>query len=173
MPIMTEFTIRKSNPNDQSPIETLYPQAFPEEDLLPLVRDLLAQTSDVLSLIAEADGIVGHVVFTTCAVNGGKAALLGPLAVTPSRQRQGIGGALIRDGLSRLERAGIRHVYVLGDPNSYARSGFDAEAQVSPPYRLPAEWDGAWQSIRLGDAVPQEGQLQVPKPWVKSELWLP
>ena len=68
----------------------------------------------------------------------------------------------------------IGHVYVLGDPNYYGRSGFLAEIEVSPPYPLPAEWDGAWQSIRLGDAEPPpEGTLQAPAPWTKPELWLP
>jgi putative acetyltransferase len=82
-------------------IELLYPDAFPDEDLLPLVRDLLPDTTVTTSIVGEIDSkIVGHVIFTKCGVVGEqtKAALLGPLVVTPARQGQGIGSALVRAG---------------------------------------------------------------------------
>ena len=87
--------IRKSLTDDNAAIETLYPNAFPDEDLLPLVRELMAEEQGVLSLVGIAGGAVsGHVMFTACSLNGGadKVALLGPLAVDPcpaaARHRQ-------------------------------------------------------------------------------------
>ena len=57
-------SIRNSTQGDLATIETLYPQAFPDEDLVPLVRDLLRDMSNVLSLVAEIDSqIVGHAAF--------------------------------------------------------------------------------------------------------------
>ncbi|MEN8261647.1 MAG: N-acetyltransferase, partial [Pseudomonadota bacterium] len=120
--------------------------------------------------------IVGHVSFTFCHVEGGKdkVALLGPLAVTPSLHRQGIGSTLVQTGFKNLKNAKINYVFVLGDPAYYSRFGFKAEDNVTTPYPLPLEWHGAWQSIHLCKAeAPQEGRLSVPEPWRRIELWVP
>lgn len=169
--------IRESHPADAADIEALYPEAFPEEELLPLVRDLLADTDAVTSLVATIDRqIAGHVVFAACGVSGSgvRAALLGPLGVTPSRQKQGIGSAMVRIGLRRMQGTGVGLVCVLGDPKYYSRFGFLPEADVEPPYPLPAEWAGAWQSRRLGnDQTSCAGKLLVPDQWLSPALWLP
>lgn len=61
------MNIRKSTPDDLAAICSLYPAVFPDEDLLPLVKDLLPATETVLSLVAEVDGnVVGHVAFSKC-----------------------------------------------------------------------------------------------------------
>ena len=120
--------IRPGAPDDRNGIEALYPDAFPDEDLLPVVRKLLDMPSGVLSLVAVEDGaLVGHVIFTDCGLSDADArlALLGPLGVASARQGQGIGSALVRDGRERLRQAGITHVFVLGDPAYYARFGFE------------------------------------------------
>jgi putative acetyltransferase len=49
---------------------------------------------------------------------------LGPMAVAPSRQRKGIGSALVRDGLRRCKALGYRVVVVVGHPTYYPRFGF-------------------------------------------------
>lgn len=172
-----KFGIRESHPADAAKIEYLYPEAFPEEDLLPLVRELLPDTEVVTSLVATIGReIAGHVVFAACSVTGSgvKAALLGPLGVMPSRQKQGIGSALVRAGLQRMRDAGVGLVCVLGDPGYYSRFGFLPEVEVEPPYRLPAEWADAWQSLRLDDGEARcAGTLVVPDQWRKPALWLP
>ena len=169
--------IRESRPSDLAAIETLYPDAFPDEDLLPLVRDLLKEEAIVLSLVGLAEGaLAGHVVFTDCGLAGrpDKAALLGPLAVSSARQRQGIGSALVRAGLQRLEAAGTHQVFVLGDPAYYRRFGFAPDDGVAPPYPLPEEWRGAWQSLSLGAGKALlQGALSVPQPWRRRALWAP
>ena len=169
--------IRDSAPGDLASIEALYPEAFPDEDLLPLVRELLQEASGVLSLVASIDrSVAAHAMFTTCGVaeSAGRVALLGPLAVAPARQRRGIGKAIVAAGLQRLENAGVSLVCVLGDPAYYGRLGFVPEADVEPPYPLPAEWEGAWQSIGLirGEPSPR-GTLSVPRPWLHPRLWAP
>ena len=169
--------IRESKPADLTELESFYPEAFPDEDLLPLVRDLLSDTAIVLSLVAETDkAVVGHVIFTQCSVPGSgvNAALLGPLAVAPEHQRRAVGTTLVLEGLQRLGEAGAGLVCVLGDPAYYGRFGFVRESTVEPPYSLPAEWDSAWQSQRLQPAAAGcTGVLKVPRPWRKPALWLP
>jgi len=174
---MKTTEIRLSRPEDLPAIERLYPDAFPDEDLLPLIRHLLAEEEDILSLVAEAgDDLTGHILFTLCSVSGSddRTALLAPLAVDPDWQRQGIGTALIREGLTRLEAAGINQVYVLGDPAYYARSGFRPERSVPPPYPLPEKYRDAWQSLSLNAAPPpDQGKLLLPQVWMQPALWGP
>jgi len=175
--MLEKLEIRESRQDDSAAIESLYPEAFPDENLLPLVRDLLNDAAVAISLVGTIDTqIVGHAIFTKCGVvgNSANAALLGPLAVPPAWQRQGIGSAIVRAGLRRLEDADVNRVYVLGDPAYYGRLGFLPESLVEPPFPLPAEWDGAWQSQDLGEtATPCAGKLSVPPQWLQPTLWTP
>lgn len=174
---MTEkLEIRDSVSADLGAIELLYPDGFPDEDLLPLVRDLLADTTVATSIVGTIDSnIVGHVIFTKCGITGERlnASLLGPLVVTAARQGQGIGSALVRAGLRQLKDDDVRFVCVLGDPAFYGRLGFLPETLIRPPYRLPAKYDGAWQSQTLCDTqTAYSGELSVPIQWQQPSLWL-
>ena len=175
--MVENLEIRESSRDDWAAIESLYPEAFPDESLLPLVRDLLNDAAVAISLVGTIDTqLVGHVIFTKCGVIGLSvtAALLGPLAVAPGWQRQGIGRAIVRAGFQRLKDADVKRVFVLGDPAYYARLGFLPESLVEPPFPLPAQWKGAWQSQDLGDrTTPCAGKLSVPPQWLKPSLWTP
>ncbi len=173
--MIVKLEIRESQPVDATGIEKLYIDAFPDEDLIPLVRELLNFEQNVISLVGIHENvIVGHISFTFCHVEEGKGkvALLAPLAVTPTLHKQGIGSALVQAGFTHLEKAKIGYVFVLGDPDYYSRFGFKSEDKVITPYPLPQEWHGAWQSTQLCDAeAPYEGKLSVPEPWQHIELW--
>ena len=175
--MLEKLEIRESRPGDWAVIELLYPEAFPNENLLPLVRGLLKDAAVALSFVGTIDGqIVGHVIFTRCGVVGESvnAALLGPLAVAPVWQRQGIGSSIVRAGLRRLKEGDINRVFVLGDPVFYRRMGFVPESLVEPPFPLPAQWAGAWQSQELGETrTPCAGKLSVPPQWLQPNLWAP
>ena len=100
MPVAPE--IRISSAGDIDPIVAMYPLAFPDEDLVPVVSELLAEPEVALSLVAiVGEQVVGNVIFTACAVEGSdlKASLLAPLAVAPAYQRQGVGSAIVNAGL--------------------------------------------------------------------------
>ncbi|MHC2464992.1 GNAT family N-acetyltransferase [Bradyrhizobium embrapense] len=81
-----------------------------------------------LSLVATSnDGdIVGHVAFSQVEIDRmpGRWYGLGPVSVAPDLQRQGIGGALISEGLVRLAALGADGCVVLGDPAYYRRFCF-------------------------------------------------
>ena len=87
-----------------------------------------------LSLVAEVDGVVaGHVAFSPVTVSDGSAGWygLGPISVDPSRQGEGIGGKLIREGLDRLKALGATGCVLLGDPAYYSRFGFAADPKLT------------------------------------------
>ena len=172
-----DIDIRRSVAADESALAHLYPDAFPDEDLLPLVRALLRDEASLLSLVAVKDrAVVGHVLFTQGNIDpaGERAALLGPLAVATRVQRRGIGGALIRAGLRELAPAGVRRVLVLGDPAYYGRFGFSVDHAVEPPCPIPQEWREAWRSIELtGGPGGAQGRLVLPEHWMRPALWQP
>lgn len=167
--------IRLTTESDQTGLMGIYPEAFPEEDLRPLVHDLLKDDIDTLSLcVPHSSGLLGHVVFTFFADAGVRraGALLGPLAVHPDHQRIGLGSGLVHSGLAELADCGVRQVFVLGDPKYYSRFGFEKETAVQTPYSLPEKWADAWQSMPLEDrARLTPGPCKLPSAWMKPELW--
>lgn len=172
---MTATTIGETTHDTQAAILALYPQAFPEEDLTPLVATILSGEWPVLSLAPMRAGVpLGHLLFSLFDIHGAAdGALLGPLCIAPAQQGAGLGSTLVRDGVARLAARGVGQVFVLGDPTFYARFGFQAERLAPPPYPLPPEWDGAWQSLRLGTAPSAAGPVALPAPWMQPALWQP
>lgn len=170
------IVIRNATSSDGAAIEKIYQESFPLEDLLPLVSELQKNPAVALNIVAARDNtIVGHIAWTPCVLDGAeeKVVLLGPLAVSERERRKGIATALILQGLDQIQRDGCAAVCVLGDPAYYARYGFEKETRISPPYALPPEYDGAWQSIRLDSNSAPAGRLVLPSLWMRPQLWGP
>ncbi len=92
-----------------------------------IVSALRAADALTLSLVAEIDGrVVGHIAFSPVTISDGTKDWygLGPVSVLPEYQRQGIGKALVNNGLSRLKRVGGQGCALVGDPNYYKGFGF-------------------------------------------------
>jgi putative acetyltransferase len=70
---------------------------------------------------------------------GGKVtgAALGPMAVIPERQRQGIGSKLIEAGNQKLKDAGCPFIIVVGHADYYPRFGFRPASERG----ITCEWD--------------------------------
>ncbi|MFY0611182.1 MAG: N-acetyltransferase [Hyphomicrobiaceae bacterium] len=172
-----DVQIRACHGADLNALEGLYPAAFPDEDLLPLLRALFDEKDEVASFVAISDGaLVGHCAVTRCRLEecGQMVGLLGPVAVAPAFQRQGIGTAIIEEALDHMKISGAMQVHVLGDPAYYGRFGFAPDRNVKAPYALPPEWRDGWQSIRLqGEGRTLKGTLIVPRPWRERRLWAP
>ena len=82
-----------------------------------IVEKLRAAGALSVSLVADDGSVVGHVGFSPVDVAGAQGWFgLGPVAVEPARQGQGIGAALIEEGLARLRAQGAAGCVVLGDP---------------------------------------------------------
>jgi putative acetyltransferase len=125
--------IRAESASDRAAVYAVNVAAFArdgEAKLVDVVRNEGARDGPdgLISLVAD-DGarVVGHVLFTVIEVHGespGRAMGLGPVAVIPDRQRQGVGSALIRAGLDACRAAGHDVVFVVGHPAYYPRFGF-------------------------------------------------
>jgi putative acetyltransferase len=133
------MVIRLEKPSGLAAIRRVEEAAFAQPVEAQLVDDLRSAGDAVFSLVAvEDERIVGHAMFSK--MKAPFAALaLGPVAVLPERQRTGIGGQLIRDGLARSEAAGWVGIFVLGDPAYYGRFGFHGEraSGFQSPYAGP------------------------------------
>jgi putative acetyltransferase len=121
--------IRTETASDIEAVFRVNEAAFGEAVEAELVDALRANGHLVLSLVAEVNGaIVGHIAYSPVSFEpprpAVKAVLLGPVAVAPERQRQGIGGALIQEGSERLRSQGYNAVFLVGHPEYYPRFGF-------------------------------------------------
>lgn len=89
-----------------------------------------------ISLVAEEAGeVLGHVAFSRAAIGDASCDwyLLGPIAVWPGRQGQGIGRALVEAGIAELRERGAQGCALVGDPAFYGRFGFRHQAGVFCP----------------------------------------
>ena len=80
-----------------------------------------------ISLIAEIDGrVIGHIAFSPLMISDDTQNWygLGPVSVLPEYQRQGIGKALIEEGLLRLKNMGAQGCCLVGHPEYYKKFGF-------------------------------------------------
>lgn len=143
------FVIRPAAAKDAAHIPAVIRSAFASSALgyngEASLAEALERDGDVLlSLVADCDGtVIGHALFSrlTAHADGVEwtAAALGPLSVQFDHQRQGVGAALIDEGLSQLWASGVQIVFVLGHPDYYPRFGFDPAiaAPFASPYAGP------------------------------------
>jgi len=92
-----------------------------------IINALRSAGALTISLVAEINGqVVGHIAFSPVTVSDGAKGWygLGPVSVLPDYQKQGIGKALISEGLSLLKDMGGQGCALVGDPNYYKRFGF-------------------------------------------------
>ena len=122
--------IRGEKASDLADIRRVNDLAFAQPAEGALVDALRAAGAVTLSLVAEDEGttIAGHILFSPVVIESDagrfQAIGLGPMAVLPTKQRRGIGSALVREGLIRLRTMGHAVVVVLGHPEFYPRFGF-------------------------------------------------
>ena len=145
-------SLREETPDDASAIAQVVTAAFASPAEAGLVAALRTAGALTLSLIAvDADEIVGHLALSPVEVAGkpgaGRWLGLGPLAVLPGRQRQGIGARLVRQSLAMAGERGATAVFVLGSSRYYAPLGFAAAAPLGwrCTYDAPPTAFRVWQ----------------------------
>ncbi len=131
------YDLRDETPDDRWEVEALYDLCFaPGREALSSyrLRDGVPPVSG-LCLVARDEGgiLAGAIRFWPVRVGVAEALLLGPIAVHPTRQGEGLGGLLIRDGLARAEAARWPRVMLVGDAPYYGKFGFERLIGVEMP----------------------------------------
>ena len=119
-----------------------------------------------LSLVAVVgDDVVGHVLATRGWVDplGAPALGLGPLAVVPECQAQGVGTALVHALLAVAEAADERLVALLGSPGYYRRFDFRPASELGIGAPHP-RWGRHFQARRL-QGPPVRGRFRYAAPF--------
>lgn len=129
--------LRQETPEDRWEVEALFDLCFApgrtalssyrlREDVAPI---------DALSLVAVDDlNIIGGAIrYWPVKVGAHTALLLGPVAVHPTRQGEGLGAFLIQNSLERAWALGHARVLLVGDAAYYRRLGFSVLQNVEMP----------------------------------------
>ncbi len=127
-----EMIIRNEKESDVEAISEVTKTAFEnhphsenvEQFIINALRKSKALT---VSLVAEVEGeVIGHIAFSPVTISDGSEGWygLGPISVLPEFQRQGIGKALVQEGLARLKALGAKGCVLVGDSAYYQRFGF-------------------------------------------------
>lgn len=135
--------IRKETAGDYDAVRDVNHAAFGQNTEGSIVDRIRDACDEVLSLVAvKEDEIVGHVLFSPVLIrneNGNYTGMgLGPMAVIPACQNQGIGSKLVKEGLRILKAQQVPFVVVLGHPDYYPRFGFEKASK----YNLVPQWEG-------------------------------
>jgi len=175
-----------------------YSTDWPEDEVVALQRATFtaSEGADEGAIIAElaanllATRLGGHVVSCSAADDSGLAAntifsrlffandlrtvfVLGPVAVEPSRQRQGVGQALIRWGLQEIRRRGADVAVTYGDPAYYRKVGFRVVTtdEVPPPMKFQREEGWMAQSLTEAPLTPLKGPSDCVPAFARPEYW--
>jgi predicted N-acetyltransferase YhbS len=149
--------LSRETPADWWEVEALYDLCFaPGREALSSyrLRDGVAPVAELCLLLRDDSGVAAAIRFWPVQVAGARVLLLGPIAVHPTHQSEGLGGWLIRAALERARALGWARVLLVGDAPYYGRFGFARlEGVTMPPPTNPARVlgaalvPGAWDGV--------------------------
>ena len=131
--------IREERADDIAAVRDLNRRAFGQDQESNIVDALRANGAALLSLVATLNGqVVGHIMYSPLSIDGKvTGTALGPMAVLPQCQRQGIGSKLIEAGNRKLKDDGCPFIIVVGHADYYPRFGFKPASE----HGIKCEWD--------------------------------
>jgi putative acetyltransferase len=151
------MTIRPERPEDADAIRALNDAAFEGTVEGRIVDDLRGTDRWIAggSLVAEDEHgeIVGHVLvsFGDLVSDDGdirRIWMLGPIAVAPARQGQGIGSALMKRAIGLAVERAQPVICLLGHATYYPRFGFEPARDIG--IEPPRPWrNESWLALRL------------------------
>lgn len=136
---MSEVTIRPEQPEDAGAVHRVLDAAFgtaqgssgSAESVLHGHLQAAGDVLPTLTFVAELRGeVVGQVTCSQGRLGERPAVGLGPIAVAPRVQRQGIGAALMSAVITTADQAGEPVIVLLGDPEYYGFFGFVPAASL-------------------------------------------
>ncbi len=151
------FELTPETADDRWEVEALYDLCFaPGREALSSyrLREGVAPVAG-LCLVAREEGLIaGAIRHWPVRVGGYCCLLLGPVAVHPTHQGEGLGGYLILQSLERARELGWQRVMLVGDVPYYGRFGFERLERVEmPPPTNPARVLGVALTPDAWDAV--------------------
>ncbi len=150
------YRLDQETERDWWEVEALYDLCFaPGREALSSyrLRDGVPPVARLCRVARDADGtLAGAIRYWPVRVGDAPALLLGPVAVHPTRQGEGLGALLIEESLSGA--AGWDRAMLVGDEPYYGRFGFHRiEGVEMPPPTNPARVlgralsPGAWDGV--------------------------
>ncbi|MBD0371022.1 MAG: N-acetyltransferase [Pyrinomonadaceae bacterium] len=130
--------IREESPGDVAAIRDVNKRAFGQDQEGNIVDALRSNGAALLSFVATLnDQVVGHIMYSPITVGEVTGAALGPMALLPEHQRQGIGSRLVEAGNRMLKETGCPFIIVLGHADYYPRFGF----KPASAHGIKCEWE--------------------------------
>jgi putative acetyltransferase len=129
---LNKIQIHHETQDNIDAIDLLNREAFGSEDEPKLIKQLRERNELLISLVAMyGDSLVGYVCASRVFVEGTDYSIagIGPLAVSESHRKQGIGAMLMKEVIEQLRTDGCIAAVLLGDPNYYPRFGFHTASQ--------------------------------------------
>lgn len=153
------YQLEEETEADWWEVEALYDLCFaPGRTALSSyrLREGVAPVAPLCLTLRDDTGTLAAVIrYWPVRVGGAQALLLGPVAVHPTRQGEGLGGLLIHESLAEARRLGWGRVMLVGDAPYYRRFGFrKLEGVTMPPPTNPDRVlgleliRGAWQGVQ-------------------------
>lgn len=131
------YLFAQEQSEDHWEVEALYDLCFaPGREALSSyrLRESVAPVPELCVVARDPENILaGAIRYWPVRVGGRRALLLGPVAVHPTRQGEGLGGALMEDSLGRARDLGWPRVLLVGDAPYYGRFGFARLKGVEMP----------------------------------------
>ncbi len=129
---MNKILIHHETQDNIDAIDLLNREAFGSEDEPKLIKQLRERNELLISLVAMYDdNLEGYVCASRVFVEGKDYSIagIGPLAVSESHRKQGIGAMLMNEVIEQLRADGCIAAVLLGDPKYYPRFGFHPASQ--------------------------------------------
>ena len=131
------YRLEEETEADWWEVEALYDLCFaPGRTALSSyrLRDGVPTVGPLCLTLRDEDGTLAAVIrYWPALIGEADVLLLGPIAVHPTRQGEGLGALLINESLAEARRLGWERVLLVGDVPYYGRFGFRRLAGVEMP----------------------------------------
>lgn len=158
------ISIRQEEEKDFKGVEHLTREAFwdlykpgcNEHLLVHKIRKISAFVKELDLIACDKDRIVGNIIYSKAKVVNKEntefeVLCMGPIAVLPSYQKQGIGSLLMEHSIERAKQLGHKAIIIFGNPDYYHRFGFRNAEEYEIQTSAGDNFD-AFMALELYDA---------------------
>lgn len=128
--------LEQEKTDDWWEVEALYDLCFaPGREALSSyrLREGVPPVAELCLTVREDDILAAAIRFWPVLVGGHQALLLGPIAVHPTHQGEGLGAFLMQQAMKKARKLGWERVLLVGDEPYYRRFGFTRLDGVEMP----------------------------------------